>query len=282
MRIEIIHRTQYAYSSPVVLEPHCLRVRPRYDPLLDVHAFDLEMDPWPAGMSEYVDLDGNSVLRVWFTEPVTKLFLRARMVVETRRSDPFAFLLQASATSLPIRWSLRDDQQLAVYRMRRHPSRPVDDLVAELIDEVGGVTTLFLTGLARRIAASCRQVRRPTGEPNTPSITLMRQSGACRDLAVLFVDAARAAGLPARFVSGYTVAEASDPTLHAWAEVYLPGAGWLGFDPTQGLAVADCHVAMAAAADPRDASMLEGSFLGKDAVSTLSAAVDMRLPLAAS
>jgi len=282
MRIEITHSTRYTYSSPVLLEPHSLRVKPRHDAAQQIQTFDLEVFPQPLGRSEFVDLDGNSVIRVWFSEAVPALELKSHSVIDTTRDDPFDFLLQAGATSLPVRWSTQEDRHLAIYRMRRQPSRPVDELVACILDEVGHVTTLFLTTLSRRIAETCRHIRRPMGEPNAPSVTLIRQAGACRDLAVLFLDAARAAGLPARFVSGYLAAAAAEPSLHAWAEVFLPGAGWRGFDPSQGLAVADRHVAVCAAADPGDAYVVDGTFLGSEVVSNLQADIDLHLPLAAS
>ena len=106
---------------------------------------------------------------------------------------------------------------------------------------------------------------RPTGAPQTPAETLARGRGACRDQTVLFVALCRAAGLAARFVSGYqdrSAMETDRRYLHAWPEVYLPGAGWYGYDPTRGTAVSNGHVALAAARDPAGTLPVEGSYFG--------------------
>lgn len=122
-----------------------------------------------------------------------------------------------------------------------------------------------------------RQIRheiRDSGQPPAPEITLRRGRGACRDLTVLFMAACRSQGLAARFVSGYQKGDGNRPRryMHAWPEIYLPGGGWRGFDPTLGLAVADQHVAVAAAARPEAAAPLEGHFHGAT-TSTLEAEV---------
>jgi transglutaminase-like putative cysteine protease len=124
----------------------------------------------------------------------------------------------------------------------------------------------FLTRLATTICDRFKLVRRETGGP-WPAVTTMEQrQGACRDLAVLYMDACRCVGLAARFVSGYQDAyrNMGKRDLHAWAEVYLPGAGWRGYDPTRGLAVAEHHVAVAAAADPQFAAPVTATYRGTD------------------
>ena len=116
---------------------------------------------------------------------------------------------------------------------------------------------------------------REEGTPRDPDATLSLQSGACRDLAVLFVECCRSVGLAARFVSGYAhIDDSTDHEFHAWAEVYLPGGGWRGYDPTLGLAVADRHVVVAAAAHPSDAAGISGTFRGS-AVATIETAVEI-------
>jgi transglutaminase-like putative cysteine protease len=135
----------------------------------------------------------------------------------------------------------------------------------------------FLSALSRRIAERCRPAIRLQGDPQPPAFTLREGTGACRDLSVLFIDACRAVGLAARFVSGYYggPSAADRRYLHAWAEVFLPGAGWRGFDPLQGLAVADRHVAVAAGAQPRDAAPITGTLGGGDTPADLE--VDLKI-----
>ena len=129
-------------------------------------------------------------------------------------------------------------------------------------------TLSFLSALSREIFQTCRQVTRPYGPPWPSDQTLSSQEGSCRDLAVLFCDACRVMGIAARFVSGYECASASsgsndqDSYMHAWAEVYLPGIGWRGYDPSRGLAVSNRHIAVAAGFDHDLASPVAGWYSG--------------------
>src|SRR5262249_22663127 len=133
-----------------------------------------------------------------------------------------------------------------------------------LAHECQGDTIEFLMRLARRIAETCKSITRDGGDALPAELTLAQRQGACRDLAVLHIEACRQAGLAARYVSGYHEADAGrhDDHMHAWSEVYLPGGGWRGFDPSTGLAVADRHVALAAGAHAASAAPIVGSFRG--------------------
>src|SRR5690606_2240959 len=126
-------------------------------------------------------------------------------------------------------------------------------LASEVLQESGGGTLAFLTQLASKIYHECKRVVRPQGEAWDPESTWRQRQGACRDLAVLFNEVCRLVGLPARFLSGYGYSDFRDERhLHAWSEVYLPGAGWRALDPSIGLAVSNRHVALAAAREPLD------------------------------
>jgi len=278
MLFAITHRTHYSYSAPVFLEPQTLRLQPRVTPLQSVREIAIEIAPEPVGRAAFVDLDGNTVQRAWFNGSTTELALVARSIVETHPSDPFHFLLEPWATSVPIRWPGPVPLALSEYLRRSQPNSAIDDMVARQLDETGGVTTMSLTSLAQQIARRCAVVRRPVGDPHPAGLTWAARSGACRDLAALFVDAARAMGIPARHVNGYCALpnEGAGVDLHAWAEVYLPGAGWRGFDPSQGLAVTDHYVAVAAGATPRAAATVEGSYRGNGATAYLEASIAVR------
>jgi transglutaminase-like putative cysteine protease len=119
---------------------------------------------------------------------------------------------------------------------------------------------MFLSELNQRIYCTCKYYVRETGAPLPPGITWSQQAGSCRDLAVLFMAACRAVGLACRFVSGYQEGDPDTPErdLHAWAEVYLPGAGWRGYDPTQGLVTSDRHIPLVASAWPGQAAPVSG------------------------
>jgi transglutaminase-like putative cysteine protease len=155
----------------------------------------------------------------------------------------------------------------------------VADWAREMAGEVANVTNDFLMHLADTIHHGFHHVGRPDGDPMTPEETLAGRSGACRDTAMLYVAACRSLGLAARFVSGYSMhhpPEVSEHELHAWAEVYLPGGGWRGYDPSLGLAVADGHVVLAAAPDHRLAAPVSGSYRGTGVASSMRYTVELR------
>jgi transglutaminase-like putative cysteine protease len=279
MRFEITHRTRYSYGREVTLEPHTLRFRPRSDGNQRLIDFRIAIEPAPAMISECLDAEGNTVTRAWFTEPADVLFIHSWSAVETTRSNPFDFLLtHQDATAIPLLYPEELRKPLAHYC----EGAPIDWEVQALSDsvaaEVNWDTSHFLTELSNRIFKICIHEPRPEGDPQPPGITLKRKCGACRDLAVLFMDACRAQGLAARFVSGYQrgAEEWEKREMHAWAEVYLPGGGWRGYDPSHALAAADQLVAVAAAANPRDAAPVSGTYRGAGADPKLEFDLEIR------
>jgi transglutaminase-like putative cysteine protease len=166
----------------------------------------------------------------------------------------------------------------AAYTAGARGHGPIAELAAATAGEAEGEVVPFATKLALRIHELCASVLREEGDPLPAEETLGRRSGSCRDLAVLFVAACREQGVPARFVTGYH--ESGGPQaknyLHAWAEVYLPGGGWRGFDPSRGLAVADEHVPLAAAADFRGAAPISGTIRGGPVTLTMRADIEIR------
>ncbi|GET37974.1 transglutaminase family protein [Microseira wollei] len=267
MRYQILHTTTYTYAPAVVLNPHVVRLRSRSDGNQTLHSFSLEISPEPAGISQVLDLEGNAVTRMWFVEPTESLTIKVASEVETHCTNPFNYILEPWATQLPIDYPSSVLTQIMPY-LNPSPSNAIDPIIYELAQEicheVSGKTDIFLTQLNQRIYKNCQQEIRETGAPFPPGITWKQQAGSCRDLAVVFIEACRAVGLAARFVSGY---QEGDPDseelhLHAWVEVYLPGAGWRGYDPIQGLVVADRHISLVASALPGNAAPVSGSIRG--------------------
>jgi transglutaminase-like putative cysteine protease len=270
---KVRHTTRYAYSAPVFLEPQVLRLMPCTDVSQRLLEFDMQISPEPAGRSENIDMDGNNVTRVWFEGQTQSLSIDVSATVETFREDPFNYLWEGPRT-LPIRYSedLRD--MMWAYSGER-ALREIGALADEAAVEAGGDAQAFPLLLASKIHGTCRQVHREEGRPRAGEETLRLREGSCRDLVQLYLEAARGKGFAARFVSGYVAHdEENSRELHAWAELYLPGGGWRGFDPTSGLAVNGYHIALARGADTLHAGPLRGSIRG-NATATLSTSVSI-------
>ncbi len=254
MRISVVHSTLYRYGTPVLLEPQTFRLRPRSDATQRLVHYAIDIDPTPAGQSWCLDQDGNVVLNAWFHAPADRLSVTSSFEVETLRENPFDFVLGSSS---------HDITTLTPYQTPWQASAAVADYSRAKGDAASDVLA-FLWCLNRALFEDFAHTVREEGPPELVDATLSSRAGTCRDLAVLFCEACRVQGLAARFVSGYEQ-EASlqeRAHMHAWAEVYLPGGGWRGYDPSQGLAVATSHVAVAAAADPLLAAPVSGSYRG--------------------
>ncbi|MFB2895610.1 transglutaminase N-terminal domain-containing protein [Aerosakkonemataceae cyanobacterium BLCC-F50] len=265
MLYHIAHTTTYKYQQAVTLRPHTIRLIPRSDAAQKVHKFSLEIDPKPTGICYNDDLEGNVVLQTWFNEPTEFLKIQVNSEVETFRKNPFDYLLEPYALKLPIDYSASLLAQLSPYLQTQYPGN-IDPVATQLAQEIlvasSHQTTTFLSKLNQQIYETCQYVIRETGDPLPAGITWQQKSGSCRDFAVLFMEVCRAVGLAARFVSGYQEGDLDqkERDLHAWVEVYLPGAGWRGYDPTHGLAVGDRHIPLVASAFPNYTAPISGSF----------------------
>jgi transglutaminase-like putative cysteine protease len=210
------------------------------------------------------------------------LSVLSRFTVEMLRQNPFDYVLTGQSLQLPL-WYLEPTcAALTPYRNDAHVAESVKQYAQWMAAGAQWNTLSFLLALSRQIFQTCRQVIRHHGPPWPSDRTLSLQEGSCRDLAVLFCDACRVMGLAARFVSGYECASASaqDTYMHAWAEVYLPGIGWRGYDPARGLAVSNGHVAVAAGFDHDLASPVAGWYSGGSA-SRMEAWLNLQVDYAA-
>lgn len=267
MKYQITHLTTYTYQQPVTLQPHLVRLRPASSACQTLHAFNLQVSPQPIGLSTIVDLDGNAIVKLWFTpDPTQQLRIQTDSIVETHRDNPFDFLLEAWATHLPIDYPLSLVTQLRPY-LGDPLSGNLDPVAVTLAQQLLQTTqnnpVAFLSELNQQIYQTCQHMIRETGDPLPPGITWNQKLGSCRDLAVLFMETCRAAGLATRFVSGYwegDLTKQEERHLHGWAEVYLPGAGWRGYDPTHGLAVGDRHITLVTSPIPRYTAPVSGAY----------------------
>ena len=262
MRFRVIHSTDYFYGAPVSLGPHIVRLQPRADGTVRIIGHGLKVAPEPVMRSVGLDHNGNSVTYLWFAGPTTRFSIESTFEAETSRTNPFDFVPDAKFGRLPV----EGPPELAACRAARDQlAEPVLALSDRLAEESRHDTLRFLTILNGRLFEMIEHDIRHEGEAHPPEKTLALGIGACRDIAVLFLAVCRAQGLAGRFVSGYQArSKRPERHLHGWPEVYLPGGGWRGFDPTRGLAVADTHVAVAAAPTPDGAMPIEGSFTGAE------------------
>lgn len=272
MHFSVRHETQYSYSTPVILAAHVLRLTPRGDNAVLLN-HRLTIDPEPSVRQDLTDRYGNRLTRLEFEGSTHHLSIESQFDLKIGAPDAPAPLALAS---LP--WPSGAGRETADYLPAENHDQSVRAFAAGLASESGWNAVVFLERLNATLFARTDRHIRPQGAAQTAAYTLATGKGACRDLAVLFMAACRSLGIPARFVSGYQ-AHADTPDgrrhLHAWAEAFLPGAGWLGFDPMHGLPVKDGHVALCAAPDQAQTMPLEGGFYGEGVTSTL--AYDVRI-----
>lgn len=277
MRYFIQHQTTYTYSQAVELLPHQLRLRPRVSGTQLLHQFSAQVLPIPESQTLALDAEGNSVIHLrWGRQLTQQLQIQMTAQVETLCTNPFDFVLEPWATHFPINYPTLTLHSLHPYLTPPLPPIGFDPIAYQLAQEIAQACdqniVLFLSQLTQKLYENSTYQIRETGSPWPPCLTWQKQSGSCRDLTVLFMECCRCMGLAARFVSGYQEGDpdSTDRHLHAWAEVYLPGAGWRGYDPTHGLAVADQHIPLVAAAHPLNAAPITGSIRGLGAERTMS------------
>jgi uncharacterized protein (DUF2126 family)/transglutaminase-like putative cysteine protease len=271
IRVGLNHRTTYRYDRRVAITPQIVRLRPAPHCRTPVLSYSLQIEPAGHFLNWQQDPQSNWLARAVFPEKVDHLSLEVDLVAELRVVNPFDFFLEPEAEVVPFAYPGWLENELSPFRQCL-PAGPRLAKLLEGIDRTPRQTVDFLVDLNQRLSSEIRYVIRM--EPGVQSCeeTLERGSGSCRDTAWLLVQALRHLGLAARFVSGYLIqlrpdvrplegpaGAAEDFTdLHAWAEVYLPGAGWVGLDPTSGLLAAEGHLPLAATPDPTSAAPLSG------------------------
>jgi len=275
------HTTRYEFSGPVFLEPHILRLFPRCDGTQRIIEHQLEIVPAPAGFSRGLDLWGNSFALAWFEGLHSSLLIESYLGIKTLRDNPFDFYLPEGSTTLPISLGPHEREALGSSLKRMSGAGNNADLVSSTADSClkssQGDTLAFLASVNTWIAGNIQRVERSEPGIIDPLDLLRHGKGSCRDLAALFMDMCRVCGIPSRLVSGYQEGdpEVYEAELHAWAEVYLPGAGWRGYDPTHGLAASDRHIPLAAAPEPENTMPVSGTYRGTDITSQIRHRVTM-------
>jgi len=266
-RYKILHRTYYNFPAAVQLGPHVLRLRPREGHELHIESAALEITP-PATLRWHRDVEDNSVAIATFDTPTRQLVIESEVIIQQFNESPLDFLVADYAIDYPFAYSPEDRVVLSPY-MNGADHAASDPLAAWIANFWQPDEPIQTYALLQRLSTHVQQtltyqIREEPGV-QTAADTLSRGTGSCRDFANLFMEASRRLGLAARFVSGYLYAEPSAVnygSTHAWAEVFLPGAGWKGFDPTIGKIVGTDHIAVAVARLPESVPPVAGSFAG--------------------
>ena len=272
IRVAINHKTEYHYDRLVNLSPHIVRLRPAVHTRTPIHSYSLKVEPKEHFINWQQDPYGNFLARLAFPEKTRKLSVEVDLVAEMVVINPFDFFLEESADHYPFVYDKQLMGQLAPYRVINANGPLLQKWVAG-IDRTRVMTNDFLVALNQKLQKDIAyNIRMEPGVQKCDE-TLTLKRGSCRDTAWLLVQILRHLGLASRFVSGYLIQLRADEKsldgpsgtekdftdLHAWTEVYLPGAGWVGLDPTSGLFAGEGHIPLACTPSPIAAAPITGA-----------------------
>ncbi len=270
--VALNHVTHYRYDRPVKLSPQVVRLRPAPHCRTPILSYSLRIEPEQHFINWQQDPFANYLARLVIPEPTTGFKITVDLVVEMAVYNPFDFFLEPYAERFPFSYEAGLAHELAPYMVKGEPT-PRFAAFVESIPRTPQVTIDFLVGLNQRLQEDIRYLIRMEPGVQTPEQTLESGAGSCRDSGWLLVQTLRHLGLAARFVSGYLLQLAPDvksidgpsgtevdfTDLHAWCEVYLPGAGWIGLDPTSGLLAGEGHIPVACTPEPSSAAPVSGA-----------------------
>ncbi len=286
--LHIRHHTCYEYRTPVQLGEHRLMTRPRDSHDLRLLDTSLSIEPAASQVRWIHDVFGNSITIVSFDSRAKRLTFMSDFRVQHFPGAPQEIAVEPYAASFPFSYSASDAEDLGRTKERHHPDpqHRIDQWAHALLQQVPRAATLeTLASMTANIRETFKYTAREAAGVQTPLETLERRSGSCRDFALFMMEAARSLGVAARFVSGYLYDErrvdagealVGGGATHAWVQLYLPGAGWVEYDPTNGLVGGRNLIRVAVARDPSQAVPVAGSFQGpEDAHLSLTVRVEV-------
>lgn len=271
LKVVLSHKTHYAFDKPINLSPHIIRLRPAPHSRTPIEAYSLTIKPDNHFINWQQDPFGNYLARIVFPEKTTELAIDVEVKAELVSINPFDFFVEEYANNFPFKYKKELKQELQPYLQIDEDGKKLKAFLTK-IDLTERPINDFLVELNMLINQHLNYTVRMEPGVQTCSVTLGKKLGSCRDFAWLFVQVLRHLGLAARFVSGYLVQLSADvksldgpsgpeedfTDLHAWTEVYIPGAGWIGLDATSGLFAAEGHIPLACTPSPEGAAPVEG------------------------
>ncbi len=271
VRVALHHRTAYRYERPVELGPQTIRLRPAPHNRTPVHRFSLRVEPEQHFLNWQQDVHGNHLARVVIPDKSDRVTVEVALVVDLEAYSPFDYFLEESASEWPFDYEQDWFPDIDPY-LETLADTPVLDAFLDELDTSRRETNHFLVETNRAVQQAVKYEIRLEPGVQTPDETLRMGRGSCRDSAWLLVQVLRRLGVAARFASGYLiqlrpdVAPVDEPIkpeedftdLHAWCECFVPGAGWIGLDPTSGLLAAEGHIPLAVAPSPSSAAPISG------------------------
>src|SRR6266487_3796738 len=272
IHVALHHRSHYSYDRPVGHLPHIVRLRPAPHCRTSILSYSLRILPPQHFLNWQQDPFSNYLARLVFPEKSTELLIEVDLVAEMAVFNPFDYFLEPSAEKFPIQYEPSLRKELASF-LEAPPATPLLNAFLKSIDRTEVRTNDFLVSLNRRLAQEIKYLIRLEPGVQMAEETLTLCSGSCRDTGWLLVQVLRHLGVAARFVSGYLIQLKADvksldgpsgpevdfTDLHAWCEVYLPGAGWIGLDPTSGLLAGEGHIPLACTPEPSSAAPITGA-----------------------
>jgi uncharacterized protein (DUF2126 family)/transglutaminase-like putative cysteine protease len=271
IHVALNHVTSYRYDHAINLGPQIIRLRPAPHCPTRVVSYSLRILPEPHFINWQQDPQANYLARLVFPEKTTEFRIEVDLVVEMSVINPFDFFLEPYAEKIPFSYAPELQNELSPYRKKL----PISPLLQKFLDDTPRKSTRsedFLVAINQRLSQLISYTIRMEPGVQSPEQTLRLGSGSCRDTSWLLVQALRHLGLAARFVSGYLIQLTADQKsldgpsgppadftdLHAWCEVYLPGAGWIGLDPTSGLFAGEGHIPLSCTPEPASAAPVSG------------------------